>query len=287
MVSVITCFLDAGKYLAESIESVLGQTYENWELILVNDGSSDDCAAIAAKYVVKYPEKIIYLTHPGAVNKGLSPSRNLGIANAKGRYVCFLDADDIFLPNKLRDQVMVMEKNAEADLLMEATMYWYSWNDPDAEDICVGVGAEEGIYTPTTLLTMLYPLGTGQAPCVSSLMVRLQSLHSIGLFSDAFIGPKTLFEDQAFLCQYYLKGKVYVSDLCNSKYRQREDSCVSSVKRQGLYREIRLAYFVYLRQKMKQLGFKGSPLLRMVNREILELSPVLHCIRKLVRRIKP
>jgi glycosyltransferase involved in cell wall biosynthesis len=287
LVSIVICFLDAGYYLEEAITSVFRQSYEQWELILVNDGSSDESEAIALSFVQKRPDQVRYLTHKGALNKGLSPSRNLGIAQANGEYVCFLDADDVFLEHKLREQVMLMEQMPEADLMMESTLYWYSWNGGGVEDIRVDIGVPKGLYAPPALITQLYPLGSGQAPCVSSLMVRANAISRIGTFSNDFIGAKTLFEDQAFLCQYYLNGSVYISDGCNSMYRQREDSCVPSVKRQGLYREVRFAYFIYLRKKMKILGYQGTTLMSLVNREILRLNPLFHRIKMLLNWLRP
>ena len=78
-VSVIVIFLDAGKFITESIESVLAQTYANWELILVDDGSSDQSTSIAKDYARRFPDKILYFDHPGHKNLGKSTSRNLGV----------------------------------------------------------------------------------------------------------------------------------------------------------------------------------------------------------------
>ena len=101
LVSCITIFFNAEKFFEEAIESVFVQTYKNWELLLVDDGSTDGSTTIARNYAEHYPEKVCYLEHEGHQNRGMSASRNLGIRHAKGDYVALLDADDIWLPQKL------------------------------------------------------------------------------------------------------------------------------------------------------------------------------------------
>ena len=99
LVSVITIFLDAVAYFDEAVDSVLGQTYPHWELILVDDGSTDGTASLAQDYATRYPDRIRYVTRPNHENRGMSASRNLGIRHARGALVGFLDADDVWLPD--------------------------------------------------------------------------------------------------------------------------------------------------------------------------------------------
>jgi glycosyltransferase involved in cell wall biosynthesis len=88
---------------------VLAQTYDSWELMLVDDGSADGSTDIALRYAKQYPKKVRYFEHDGHQNRGASASRNLGISHAKGHYVAFLDADDVWLPHKLEQQVAVID----------------------------------------------------------------------------------------------------------------------------------------------------------------------------------
>jgi glycosyltransferase involved in cell wall biosynthesis len=134
-VSVIIIFLNTEKYLGEAIESVIAQTYEDWEILLVDDGSTDRSAEIAQHYTRLRPDQIQYLCHPGHSNLGKGASRNLGIQHAKGDYLAFLDADDVWLPQKLKEQVPVFDKHAEAGMVYGQTLYWYSWsqNPPDSQ----------------------------------------------------------------------------------------------------------------------------------------------------------
>src|SRR5690349_14304343 len=98
LVSVIMIFLDAAPYLDEAVASVFAQTYGRWELLLVDDGSIDGSSVIASGYAEQHPDKVRYLEHPNHENRGMSASRNLGIMQAHGEFVAFLDADDVYLP---------------------------------------------------------------------------------------------------------------------------------------------------------------------------------------------
>jgi len=108
-VSVVTIFLNAKKFIEEAIESVLAQTYKDWELLLVDDGSTDTSTKIARGFAKQHPAKVRYLEHKGHENRGMSESRNLGIRNANGKYIAFLDADDVWRPEKLERQVPILE----------------------------------------------------------------------------------------------------------------------------------------------------------------------------------
>ena len=123
-------FLDGIRFLPEAIDSVVTQTYPEWELLLVDDGSTDGSSALARDYARGWPDRIRYLEHAGHANRGKSTSRNLGIAEARGELLAFLDADDIFLPDKLTRQVGLLREQADAVMVYGNTEYWVSWN-PD------------------------------------------------------------------------------------------------------------------------------------------------------------
>src|SRR3974390_1092217 len=97
LVSISIPFYNSEDFLSEAIESVLAQTYSHWELFLVDDGSTDRSKDIAHSYAARFPEKITYLEHPNHRNCGLTCSRNLGVRNARGAFLAFLDSDDVWL----------------------------------------------------------------------------------------------------------------------------------------------------------------------------------------------
>jgi glycosyltransferase involved in cell wall biosynthesis len=114
--------LNGEKFLEEAVDSVLAQSYPDWELLLVDDGSNDTSAHIAHPYVGRFPDKVRYLNHDNHHNRSASASRNLGNNSAKGELIAFLDADDVWLPHKLERQVEIMRKHPDA-LVYGLTQY--------------------------------------------------------------------------------------------------------------------------------------------------------------------
>lgn len=119
LISVIIPFYKNSKWLSEALESVYEQTYKNFEIILVNDGSKEDINQI----IDKFSAKMIYIYKN---NSGPGETRNIGIETANGDYIAFLDSDDIWLPNKLRDQLDFMLKN---DFIWCHTAGLYFWEN--------------------------------------------------------------------------------------------------------------------------------------------------------------
>ena len=112
LISVIIPCYNAEKYISETIESVIKQTYSNWELLVVDDCSTDDSENIIKSYAKK-DSRIKYYRTESNTGTPAEP-RNIGINKAKGEYVALLDADDLFLPNKLEKQIeFINEGNKE------------------------------------------------------------------------------------------------------------------------------------------------------------------------------
>lgn len=109
LVSIIMPSYNTAKFISETIESVLAQTYSNWELIIVDDCSADDTDAVMAGFT---DPRIRYLKN--IRNCGAAISRNYALREAKGRWIAFLDSDDLWVPEKLEKQIAFMEKNGYA-----------------------------------------------------------------------------------------------------------------------------------------------------------------------------
>ena len=106
LVSIVVPVYNAARFMDDTIQTVLNQTYQNWELLLVDDCSSDDSIQIIKKYLKKDKRiKLFKLSE----NSGAAIARNTGIDKAKGRYLAFLDADDLWVKNKLDLQVAFMQ----------------------------------------------------------------------------------------------------------------------------------------------------------------------------------
>lgn len=109
LISIITPCYNAEKFIRETIESVIAQTYSNWEMIIVDDCSRDNSVQIINEYV-STDSRIRYFKTDKPSGSPTLP-RNIGIQNAKGRYVSFLDADDIYCPTKLENQLKCFTDN--------------------------------------------------------------------------------------------------------------------------------------------------------------------------------
>lgn len=273
LISVIISFLNEEVFLSEAVESVINQEYSNWELILVDDGSSDNSTQIAKDYAYRYQGNIKYTEHKEHINKGLSASRNQGISIAKGELIAFLDADDIWFPDKLNVQVTLMSENPKAAMLCEACEYWYSWNDKTKQDITVEIGEvgdkslkkSDKIFNPPALAEMLYPLAKGTAPTPSGIMARKSVLEKHSGFEEQFTG---MYEDQAFLLKIYLNESVYVSSLCHHRYRQRKESICHTVNSQGKYHVWRQFFLEWLQQYMRQNYISHKKTWKLLNRAL-------------------
>lgn len=113
-ISVILPAYNAARFLAEAIESILNQTFKDFELILINDGSHDQTKDIMLSYKEK-DARIVILDNDG--NRGLSYSFNHGIEMARGKYIARMDADDVSLPNRFRKQVSYLERHPKISIL--------------------------------------------------------------------------------------------------------------------------------------------------------------------------
>lgn len=289
LVSVMIAFLNEEAFLKEAIESVQKQEYRQWELLLVDDGSSDSSSAVAKQFAADYPNKIFYLQHENHSNRGLSASRNLAIRNAKGKYVAFLDADDVWLPAYLSNQVELIEKH-NVSLICEASDYWYSWQDSTRPDHLIHIGAEQDkVYLPPQLMLNLYPLGKGDAPCPCGMLVKKEVLLKLGGFEESFTG---MFEDQVILSKFYLNEPIYISSRHNNLYRQRPNSMVAVSRKINSYHPARKAYFIWLEKYLKKHNVDEAGINRLFRKAtfqyrnpktfyLLKILP-----RKILRKVK-
>ena len=247
LVSIITPFLNTDKYFEECIESVISQTYDNWELMLIDDGSTDNSTRIAKQYAAKYPNKIIYLAHENRQNRGASASRNLGIQSSRGEYIAFLDSDDIYLPNKLEVQVPLLNAHPEAGMLYASTEYWYSWTgqpeDAKKDWVWSHFGVQPNVLVqPPDLLTVFLQDG-GTVPCMGSVLVRREAIQSVGGWENTF---KFIYTDQVFHAKICLNWPVLPCSGCYDRYRQHEASSWHTVERTNRAYAARYNYLLWL-----------------------------------------
>jgi glycosyltransferase involved in cell wall biosynthesis len=260
LVSVIVIFLNGARFLSEAVASVFAQTYDRWELLLVDDGSIDGSTVISQRYAERHPNRVRYLSHSGHQNRGMSASRNLGLSHAKGDFIAFLDADDVWLPKKLERQVAIMHAQPKAAMIYGPSQYWYSWTSDTADllrDHTPPLGVEpEQLITPPTLLKLSLQ-SMARTPCPSDFLVRREVVNDVGGFEEQFRG---LFEDQVFLAKVFLKSHVFVTQECWDRYRRHPESCVSLGVRDRTKHSAGLLYFDWLEKYLLAEGVRDQEL---------------------------
>ena len=255
-------FLNAERFIEGAIRSVFAQSYDRWELLLVDDGSSDSSSELALRYSELHPQKVRYLQHPGHQNLGISASQNLGIREARGEYVAFLDSDDVWMAEKLEEQVEILDSHPEAAMVYGATQYWYSWAGQTADsqpDLLIEPGIQPCTLVRPPELLVRFLRQEIPIPCPSDIMVRRGVVIATGGFEQDF---RRIYTDQAFYSKLCLKWPVFVTGQRWFKYRKHADSAVAVVKKMGQLRQARLTYLNWLERYMDEQGVKDREVRR-------------------------
>lgn len=206
LVSIVMPSYNAEKFVSETIESVLRQTYTNWELIIVDDCSKDNTAEVVANF---QDARIRFMRNEK--NSGAAVSRNRALREAKGRWIAFLDSDDLWEPEKLEKQIAFMETNG------------YSFSFTDYRIVMPDGNALPCIFTApkrvTKLGLYLY--------CWFSTITVMYDREKIGLIQIADIKKNN---DYAMWFKVAEKADAYRLPECLSVYCKRENSISSGSK---------------------------------------------------------
>lgn len=169
-ISIIMPAFNAEKYIEEAVNSVINQTLNNWELIIINDGSTDGTEIIAGKYVA-VDSRIKLISQE---NKKLGAARNTGIVNAKGDWIAFLDADDLWVPDKLEKQLSVAKTYPDAGVIFSDGFTFYN----DVIKTALPYGTVTGSLTASAMYKLEYQ---GNYIPVLSVLVKKNHIDAIGL----------------------------------------------------------------------------------------------------------
>lgn len=172
LVSVIIPLYNCEEFAAEAIESVLAQTYQNFEIIVINDGSTDR----SADAVKRYLDRIVYREQK---NSGSAVARNEGIKLAKGELIAFLDADDLWLPDRLESQVPHFETHPETGLAhADRILFDSETNEEFPDDNDAALKAKTGNILPELFQYNFIATQT--------VMIRRECFEDVGLFDPEF-----------------------------------------------------------------------------------------------------
>ncbi len=169
LISVVIPVYNGEKTIQETIKSVLNQTFQSLELIIVNDGSNDETLKVIS--IIKDP-RIKVFSYP---NAGLSATRNRGLAHATGEYISFIDADDLWTPDKLEAQLKVLQENPQAAVAYS----WTDWIDEFGQFLRRGtsMSVNGDVYAKILLIDFI---ASG-----SNTLIRRQALTEVGGFDES------------------------------------------------------------------------------------------------------
>lgn len=217
LVSIIMGIYNCAGTLSESIDSILAQTFENWELILCDDGSVDNTFAVAQGCADRHPERIRLLKNEK--NLGLNLTLNRCLGEAKGEYVARQDGDDLSLPHRLQTEVDFLDTHPEYAFVSSAMIHFDETGDWGRDKVIEAPEKKDFVAKNPFF----------HAPC----MVRRQAYQLVGGYDTG-----TLFlrkEDYHLWCRMYAKGlKGY--NLSEPLYKMRDD--MNAISRRTLWYRI-------------------------------------------------
>ena len=277
-VSIVTPYRDAAQFLAEAIESVLAQTVTDWDLLLVDDRSCDGGPAVAIEYA-KRDQRIRMLDTTQSERTGAAAARNTGLAAARGEFVAFLDADDLFVPDKLEVELGLAERYPEAALICGAAR-WHRLGEANAYWTDRMRHVPTGMHDPPDLVDRLILLRDDQVPCTCAVLAKREAVVEAGGFEESL----DLYEDQSVWVKLWTRYPTYIGTHVTSVYRQHPQSTSAQAERTGAYHRTRLhparaAFLEWIARYLRGEGLQAASTLRalrlaqaMLNRDRRGLS---------------
>ncbi|MFN6487966.1 MULTISPECIES: glycosyltransferase [unclassified Nostoc] len=202
-VSVIIPTYQRGHIVSQAINSVLAQTYKDYEIIVINDGSQDNTPQVLAEFSDRH-----HITAIHQANQGLSAARNAGIRSARGKYIAFLDDDDLWEPQKLEKQISVLEANPRIGLIYSDSLFF-------SDQQGLFPGSYNTAY-PTPNLLILWTLFRYNYIPVLTVVVRRDCLDKVGLFDETLRSC----EDYDLWLRLIEKFPIYFLNQPLARYRE-------------------------------------------------------------------
>ena len=237
-ISILMTAFNSATYLAEAIKSIFNQkTSRLWELLLVDDGSTDETLSIAKYYAQLVPGSIRVLTHANGTNRGISASRNLALSYSRGSLITFLDSDDVWLPHYLETQASLLDHMPNVAMVYAEAERWVDFHLPFDDKASraadwgsnylpplVPPGESAGLL-PRGSLLQWFLADESLVPCICTVMLRSAAARAVGGFCQEFRG---LYDDQAFHAKIARAYDIYANNVCLARYRQHPASCCAS-----------------------------------------------------------
>ena len=246
LISVIMSVYNGEKYLVQAIDSILNQTYQNFEFIIIDDCSTDNSSHILQEYAKKDSRIKIIKKEKNIGIKGFIENLNLGISIAKGKYIARMDADDISLPERFQKQVNFLEKNSDFSLCFSNAKILQENNAENYNKMTI---VENRKYQDTELL------GKWLIPTASTLFINSFTTEDFAILSN----PNVLFGDIFLFLILANKGNIKGMENYMTVYRINSES-VTNQKKSIIYYEKLFQHLLYL---STIFGGKYKPLLKL------------------------
>ncbi|SFT41895.1 Glycosyltransferase involved in cell wall bisynthesis [Algoriphagus locisalis] len=236
LVSIIIPVYNKAAFVIETLDSALGQSYPNIELILVNDGSTDGSMAILETYQSNFPDKINLINQP---NGGVSKATNVGIQASKGEYIQFLDADDILSPDKIFQQIKLLENK---DSKVMASCEWVNFKEDIVEFSSPPYGVFKDFESGLDLQLRFW--NNQEMMAISSYLTHRKLIEKTEPWDENL----TINQDGEFFMRVLLQAsKVLFEPTERVYYRQPGLSNVSQQKSEKAYTSLLDSYKAYER----------------------------------------
>lgn len=258
-VSVFIPNYNYARYLPHCLDSILAQTYQDIEIVIVDDGSTDNSHEVLMEYQRRFPQKIHYHWHPGHANKGVSATSNLAISKAQGDYLAWTGADDVWYPEKL--ELQVEQLNHDPCLGM---VYSYADFIDSEGNVLPGRAGIDITSDPNPVGRMLQSCH----PPAMTTVIRRKCLEDIGLIDDTLRAA----EDWDLWIRVFLRWKVGFIDRSLVKYRIHGNNLSKGIDPKVDLNRI-LTFYRRLEQKSSEIG---GVLLDDRNQAVLDLQLAFH-----------
>ena len=212
-VSVIIPLYNGRRYIEECLRSVLSQTYNNYEIIVVNDASTDGSIDIVKNLAKDFLGRIRIISHDDELNHGIAASRNLGIREAKGEYIAFLDQDDIWLDRRLEKQVKILRRYPGTTLVYAQTFFIDEKGEITLRGKHYSTGGRGYGKKPQNVF---YKIIRENFIPTLTVLVKKESLQEYGCFEE---GPRHEYEDWLLWSKIAYKEEFLFIPEALTKYR--------------------------------------------------------------------
>ncbi len=177
-VSICVSSYNHAEYLPIALDSALSQTYRNFEIVIVDDGSTDESLNMAGAYAVRYPDIIRVYTHPNHCNKGVSATHNLAIQMSRGVYIARLESDDVLCPNMLECEVRLLDENPNIGLVSSRVRVIDEIGRETEEVLGVNISN----FTDQVAVEI-----QGNVMPAQTIMYRRECINKVGLFDETLV----------------------------------------------------------------------------------------------------